>query len=115
MSEFINVSKIKKLVHSCKRRVSPDFLEELDAATKAYVEKICSSAGSMVTLGKESVYLVSHSKAAVVTDTRADLRQLLDEVVTMEMNVNVVTRDEYLKRVRSMKSICEKLLTTEPK
>jgi histone H3/H4 len=113
MSEFINVSKIKKLVHSCKRRVSADFLEELDAAIKAYVEKICASAGSMVTLGKESVYLVSPTKK--VTDTRTDLRQLLDEVVTMEMNVNVVTRDEYLKRVRSMKSICEKLLTTEPK
>lgn len=109
MSEFLNVSAVKKLAHGMDRQCSPEFVEALDAFVSATIRKSCEQGDKR--LGESSVIpapKVSLSKTSEI------LLEIKTEVVVMEKQINVLAKESFLSRLRTIKAHCEQLLT-EPK
>lgn len=106
--DFIIVSAVKKLIHSKERRCSPEFLKALDASVSATVRKACDAAnGGAKTLGEE-LLLSGTCKAASAEP--AGIRAAYDEVICLDLQINVQTKQEFRKRVAAIKSLLEPFL-----
>lgn len=108
MCNFINVSAVKKLVHDKERRCSPGFLAALDASVSATVRRACDAAnGGAKTLGEE-LLIAGTCKAAPAEP--AGIRAAYEEVVCLDLQINVQTKQEFRKRVATIKSLLEPFL-----
>lgn len=106
--KFIIASAVKKLVHDKDRRCAPEFLEALDSAVSALVRKACESHnGGAKTLDAS---VLSNGTTAKMP-TAEGIRAVYDEVVCMGLQMNVQTKEEFQKRIRSIKSGLEPFLS----
>ena len=108
MSDFINVSAVKKLVHGKERRCSPEFLEALDSAVNSLVRKACEAHnGGAKTLDAS---VIGSGAVTIKAPEPAGIRAAYDEVVCMGLQMNVQTKQEFQKRVATVKGLLEPFL-----
>lgn len=112
MSEFINVSSIKKLIHDNKRRCSDEFLETLDGLIKNMVLKACEDPNDgMKTLG-EDVLLTGKSKVKKPDKWIEFIRDIRQEAVAAELKLKIITKKEFSSAMSDIKVMCDQLLET---
>lgn len=104
---FVVVSAVKKLVHDKGRRCSPDFLEALDAAVGALVRKACESHnGGAKTLDAA----VLSAGVTVKAPSPESIRTAYEEASVMRLQMGVITKEEYQKRIKKIIASLETLL-----
>jgi hypothetical protein len=110
MSEFINVSAVKKLVKAHDRQCSPCFLNALDAYVSAKIRGACEVHnggakrldGAVLTLSLAAPVKTASKPLVDNSELRADIQK---ELVIMELQINVLTKQEFLARLSKIKSL----------
>lgn len=112
--QFLNISSVKKLVRSAERQASPDFFTELDAFVSAKVRKCCEQGGTK-RLGQTDI----SATVAKVEVQKDDVKKCLDElwldVCCLRLQLNVLTKEEFIKRLDNVKRCVKRLREPEVK
>jgi hypothetical protein len=108
MSEFLNISAVKKLAHDKDRQCSPEFIESLDGLVSAKIRQACESGDKRL-----SADSLGGGLGNISNKLTENVRAIRTEVAEAALKVNVIERAEYLKILRTIKSLCEQLLPNE--
>jgi hypothetical protein len=110
MSEFLNISAVKKLAHDKDRQCSPEFIECLDGLVSAKIRQACESGDKR--LGAESLGAGGIGNAS--NKLSEHVRSIRLEVAEATLKVNVGEKAEFLKILRNIRSLCEQITPHEP-
>jgi len=118
MSEFINVSAVKKRVKAADRQCSPGFLVALDAHVSAKIRGACEvHNGGAKRLDENVLGVVGMFSEAAKKENKDEvdiitrIRGIQSEITVVGLRVNVITKKELLASVQKIKSICDQILS----
>lgn len=103
MCNFIVVSAVKKAINSREKQCSPAFLLALDKHVDDAINASCAGDAKRL----DSV-TVTETRAVPVVP--AEVRTIRNGVATLELQVNTITREDYIKHLKAIRSACDKLL-----
>jgi len=109
MCDFINVSAVKKFVHSKDRRCSPEFLRALDATLRTAMAKACEARNGGAKTLDEGLLGAGCGKPV----DSSGIKAAYDEVVCMGLQMRVMSQEEFQKRIRNIKSTLEPFLSAK--
>jgi hypothetical protein len=118
MSEFINVSAVKKLVKANDRQCSPGFLVALDAHVSAKIRGACEVHnggakrldGAVLEVAPAAPAESSKKESKDDVDIFSRIREIRTEVIVMELQTNVITEKEFRAAMQKIKSICDQIV-----
>lgn len=109
MSDFINESAVKKLIHANDKRCSDEFLTALDAFVKSKVQACCDARNGGAKTLDESV--VTNTASAAASENLELVKEIKNEAVSAELKANkVITVADLRRFIRVAKSNCDVLL-----
>jgi|KBSSwiStaDraftv2_1062776.scaffolds.fasta_scaffold10740_7 hypothetical protein len=107
--EFIVTSSVKKLVKGLGNQSGPEFLTALDSVVSATVRKACSDLGPNKRLNETSISGPKKS-SNIGNETATKFRELRDVAACALLQVNVVTRKDYIKFFQSVRELTDQLI-----
>jgi len=108
MCNYIVVSAVKKLVHDKERRCGPEFLLALDKLVMEKIEQSCASAND----GLKTIKALQGDPVVSTNSVPGVLKEIANEAAFLELKTNSITKDEYIKSVNRIQSLCRKFLTS---
>jgi hypothetical protein len=108
--KFIVTSAVKALVKDLNNQSGPGFLTALDASVSATVRKACSDTGPNKRLDETSILGGTTAKPMDLDKSHEKLREMRDTAAIALLQVNMVTKNEYIKFFRTVLETTEQLL-----
>lgn len=108
--KFIVTSAVKALVKDLNNQSGPGFLTALDASVSATIRKACADIGPNKRLDETSITGGTTAKPVNLDESHAKLKEMRDTAAVALLQVNVVTKTDYLKFFRTVLETTEQLL-----
>jgi hypothetical protein len=110
--KFIVTSAVKSLVKDLNNQSGPGFLTALDASVSATIRKACADIGPNKRLDETSIS-GGTAKPVNLDESHAKLKEMRDTAANALLQVNVVTKIEYLKFFKTVFETTEQLLNKQ--
>lgn len=108
--KFIVVSAVKQLIKDLGNQSGSEFLMALDAQVSATVRKACATEGPHTRLSEASLGAPAAVASVKIDDTREKLKELRDTACRALLQVNVVSKKDYLQFFNAVKDTLETIL-----
>lgn len=108
--KLLVVSEVKKLIKAQGNQSGPEFLLALDAQVSATIRKACADEGPHTRLSEASLTGRAAVAPTKIDDKREKLKELRNLAARALLQVNVVTKTDYLKFFNSVKDNLDTIL-----